>query len=446
VQDRADKQLKIDARRIFYAALQAVDPAEAVSSAMQIGDSHIEVQGHWFELTPGGRILVVGAGKGSALMADALEVLLGERIAGGVVTVKDRHALPLRTILVGEAGHPTPDRRGQAQAEQVLRMLAGTTTEDLVLCVISGGGSALWPLPAPGLTLADKMQTTSALLACSAPISDINCVRKHISRIKGGQLARSAAPATVISLILSDVIGDPFDAIASGPTAPDPTTYAEALRIAQSCAGSVRPAQSVIEHLERGTRGEYPETPSVDDPCFATVHNFIVGNNELALQAAARAAKRAGYQPVVEDKPVDCQAHEAVPMLLAKAKAIQEDNDPVSPPACIIAGGETTVALGDSTGKGGRNQEMALAAAIDLKGQDGIAFLAGGTDGTDGPTDAAGAVVDGETVGRGQKLGRDAREYLANHDSYSYFSKMEEHIITGPTLTNVMDVNLVLVK
>jgi len=446
MQVRAHNQLKTDARRIFYAALQAVDPAEAVSSALRVGHNHIEVQGHRFTLSPQGRILVVGAGKGSALMADALEMMLGERIAQGLVTVKDRHALPLRKILVGEAGHPTPDRRGQAQAEQVLRMLAGATTEDLVLCVISGGGSALWPSPAPGLTLADKMQTTSALLACSAPISDINCVRKHISRIKGGQLARAAVPATVISLILSDVIGDPFDAIASGPTAPDPTTYAEALRIARGCDGSVRPPQSVIEHLERGMRGEHRETPSADDPCFAKVHNFIVGNNELALQAAAFAAERAGYQPVVESKPVDCLAREAVPVLLAKANNIRENSDPVPPPACIIAGGETTVALGDSTGRGGRNQEMALAAAIDLMGREGIAFLAGGTDGTDGPTDAAGAVVDSATVNNGQKLGRDARQHLANHDSYSYFSKMEEHIITGPTLTNVMDVYLVLIK
>ncbi len=442
--NRSGRRLLSDARRIFSAALQAVDPGQAVRRALRVDRDAVQIIGDRLLLPDMGKLWVVGAGKGSAAMAAAEEDLLGDRISGGRVTVKYGYGVPLKKVTLGEAGHPRPDERGLEEARAVLGLLAATGPDDLVICLISGGGSALWPAPAEGISLTDKMQTTKALLSCGATINQMNCVRKHISRIKGGQLARHAAPSTVVALILSDVIDDPLDVIASGPTAPDPSTYAEAWEIIRLFGLEGELPDSVTKHIREGAQGLHEETPKPGDPLFARVKNYIIGNNRLALDAAAREAEKAGYHPLILSSSMRGEARETVRALVSIGEEVKNSGRPVSPPACLIAGGETTVTLGESAGKGGRNQEMALAAAIELSEKSGLVFLAAGTDGTDGPTDAAGAVVDGQTVVRGQKLKRNAQQYLARHDAYSYFTGMDEHIITGPTRTNVMDVYLLL--
>ncbi len=432
------------ATRIFAAGLRAVDPAKAVRRAVQVDGNALLVAGRTFDLS--GRVFVIGAGKGSGAMAAAVEGLLPERIFAGRVTVKYGYGVPTKIIVQGEAGHPRPDERGAREAGETLRLLKQTGPDDLVLCLISGGGSALWPAPSAGISLADKMRVTDALLACGAAIEQINCVRKHISRIKGGQLARAAAPARVISLILSDVIGDPPAVIASGPTAPDPSTYAEALDVVGLFNLESELPNSVMEHLRDGVRGRHEETPKPGDPLFGRVQNVIIGSNRLALDAAVIEAEKAGYHPLVLSTSMRGEAREVARVMMAVGEEAAKSGRPVPLPACILAGGETTVTLCEKSGRGGRCQEMALAAALELAERSGICFLAAGTDGTDGPDDAAGAVVDGNTIANGLKLGRDARDYLARHDAYSYFSNMDEHIKTGPTRTNVMDLYMVLVE
>jgi len=443
--DTANTRLLADAKRIFDAALEAVDPAEAVRCALLVKQDSIEIAGDQYDISRKGKIWVVGAGKGSAAMAAALEELLGDRISGGQVTVKYGYGVPLREISLGEAAHPEPDERGLEYARETLDLLAATGPDDMVICLISGGGSALWPAPAEGVSLEDKIETTEALLACGAAINQINCVRKHISRIKGGRLAQAAAPSVVVSLILSDVIGDPLDVIASGPTAPDPTTYADALEVIEQHALQDKLPGSVLRHLQEGAHGVHQETPQPGDPLFVCVKNYIIGSNQLALEAAEREAEKAGYHPLILSSSMRGEARETARALVAIGEEVAKSGRPVPAPACLIAGGETTVTLTASAGRGGRNQEMALVAALELDGNSGLAFLAAGTDGTDGPTDAAGAAVDGRTVADGHKLGRDAQQYLARHDAYSYFAGLKEHIKTGPTRTNVMDIYLLLV-
>lgn len=419
-------KLRDDAMDIFGAALQASDPAEAVRRHFPPPD----------ELERFRKIWVVGGGKASAVMAAAVERLLGDRIEGGAIAIKDGHGAPVERIHLRECSHPVPDERGVAAAREILSIAQEATVDDLVICCLSGGASALLPLPAPGITLADKQETTRLLLASGATIHEINSIRKHLSAIKGGQLATAAYPATVLSLILSDVIGNNLDVIGSGVTAPDSSTYADAVAVLQKYGILDRVPLAVRERL---TNPCSPETPKQDNPAFARTRNIIVGSSDLALSAAAERAKTLGYNTLVLSSFIEGETRDVARVHAAIAKEIDAFGRPLSRPACLISGGETTVTL-RGNGKGGRNQEFVLAAAIDIAGMKNVCVLSGGTDGTDGPTDATGAICDGDTLQRGP----DAIDFLARNDSYSYFESLGDLIKTGPTGTNVMDVRIVI--
>jgi glycerate 2-kinase len=419
------RQLRRHALAIFRASLAAADPEDAVRR-------HLKK----LKTSQYRHIYVVGGGKAGASMARAVERSLGPRITAGLVNVKDGHTARLRRIELNECGHPVPDARGIAGAERIARIAASAQADDLVLCLISGGASALLPLPAPPVTLEEKQSVTRLLLACGATIHEINAVRKHISLIKGGQLARLAAPATVESLLLSDVIGDDLDVIGSGPTAPDASTFTSAAGILAKYGIAGRVPASVRQRLAQGE----PETPKPGDPIFRRVRNTIVGSNRLALDAAARKATELGYKALVLASAIEGETRDIAGMHAAIAREIVQTGRPAKPPACIITGGETTVTL-KGEGLGGRNQEFVLAAAMGIAGLPGVVVFSAGTDGTDGPTDAAGAIADGDTLGRNPE----ARRFLETNDSYHYFESLGDLVKTGPTNTNVMDVRLILV-
>jgi glycerate 2-kinase len=421
--------LRKQALSIFRAGLAAADPAKAVQR-------HLEQ----LDLARYRNIYVVGAGKAGASMAQAAERVLGRRITAGLVNVKDGHLAKLRRIELNECGHPVPDERGVAGAERIAAIASEAQKDDLVVCLISGGGSALLPLPAAPITLEEKQSVTRLLLACGADIHEINTVRKHISRIKGGQLARLAAPAAVEALLLSDVIGDNLDVIGSGPTAPDASTYGDAVRILEKYAILGRVPASVRERIEEGDRGNIPETPKPEDAVFRRVRNSIVGSNRLALERAAGRARELGFRTMVLASEIQGETREIARMHSAIAREVVSSGQPVRPPACFITGGETTVTI-KGAGLGGRNQEFVLAAAIDIAGLPGVVVFSAGTDGSDGPTDAAGAVADGDTCGRNPE----ARRFLDANDSYRYFESLGDLVITGPTNTNVMDVRIILI-
>ncbi len=395
-------------------------------------------------------------------MAAAIADVLGKRLTEGIVVVKYGHTLadPAATgpIEILEAGHPVPDQAGLRGAGRIVDLLRGATGRDLVLCLISGGGSALMTSPVPGVSLADLQTLTRVLLGCGATINEFNTVRKHISQLKGGQLARLASPATVVSLILSDVVGDPLDVIASGPTVPDPTTFADAWAVLTHYGVENEVPASITRHLAAGLDGTIPDTPKPGDPIFDRVQNVVVGSNRIAARAAAEEAQKLGFNTTLLTTFVEGEAREVGRLVagLAKGLAREEsvyrpaDGRPqevvrLSPPACLVLGGETTVTLrGD--GKGGRNQEMALAAALSLAGWKGVLVACLATDGTDGPTDAAGAFADGTTIARATDLGLDAQAYLARNDAYHFFQKLDDLILTGPTKTNVNDLILVFAE
>ena len=424
-----EARLRRLALAIFKAALRAANPAEGVAGRLARED-----------LTRYRHIYVVGAGKAGAAMARAAERVLGRPIARGLVNVKYGHVAPLRRIELNECGHPVPDQRGVEGAQRIAEIASSAGLDDLVLCLISGGASALLPLPADPVTLDEKQEVTKLLLACGASIHEINAVRKHISRIKGGQLARLAWPARVLSLLLSDVIGDDPDVIGSGPTAPDASTFASARAILEKYGIFHRVPASVRERTESGVRSEIPETPKRGERIFTRVRNVVIGSNRLAVDAAAARARQLGFRTLVLSTFVEGETREIARMHAAIAKEIVHAGRPLKPPACIITGGETTVTLrGD--GLGGRNQEFALSAAIDIAGLANVVVLSAGTDGSDGPTDAAGAIADGRTLARNPR----APEFLARNDSYRYFESLGDLIVTGPTHTNVMDVRLILV-
>lgn len=427
-----------DARRVFRAAVASASPREAVLRHLRVEDDVLIAGRRRYRLKQVERIWVVGAGKASAAMAQGVESVLGKRIAGGAITVKYGHGARLRRATLTEAGHPVPDSVGVSGAERVAAIAGAAGKHDLVIALISGGASALLVLPAEGITLAEKQEVTRLLLACGASIHEINAVRKHLSRLKGGQLAVTAAPARVLALLLSDVIGDDLDVIGSGPAAPDASTFAGALAVLERYDLVARVPISVRERLERGTKGEIAETPKPADSVFQRVQNLVVGSNAQAVEEAANMARSLGYRPLVLTTSLDGEAREQARMLVAIAREVQASGRPVRSPACLLAGGETVVTL-RGEGKGGRNQEFALAAALALRGTKNIAVLAAGTDGTDGPTDAAGAIVGSLSVARALEQGLNADEFLARNDSYSFFLQTGELLRTGPTGTNVMD-------
>lgn len=435
---RREKHLRETARRVFRAAVASASPREAVLRHLRFDEDTLVAGRHRYSPASMRRVWLLGAGKASAAMAQGVERVLGKRITGGVITVKDGHGARLRRVSIVEAGHPVPDARGLAGAERIAEFADRAEEGDLVIAVISGGASALLVRPAEGITLAEKQETTRLLLASGASIHEINTVRKHLSALKGGQLARRASPARVLALLLSDVIGDDLDVIGSGPAAPDSSSFGDALRALDTFHLRKRVPAAVRRRLEAGARSEIPETPKPGDPLFKRVRNLIVGSNALAVGEAARMAKSLGFRPMVLTTSLDGEAREQARMLVAMARESRKTGRPAKPPLCLLAGGETVVTL-RGNGKGGRNQEFALAAALAAQGMDGVAILAGGTDGTDGPTDAAGAIVTGHTVARGEALGLPAKSFLASNDSYSYFERTGELLRTGPTGTNVMD-------
>jgi len=426
---------------IFNEAIHGVEPSRLVR-----GHIH-EISDRSFK-----RLLVIGFGKASLQMAKAVEDVVEEdMVTGGIVITKYGHILTSRhpgppNLKLFEAGHPVPDENGVRATEEILRLLRRADEETLILCLISGGGSALLVSPYNGITLSEKQEVTELLLNAGADITELNAVRKHLSRVKGGRLAEIAYPAVVISLILSDVIGDRLDVIASGPTAPDPTTYADTIDVLDKYHLTDIVPQNVMDILRKGRAGHIPETPDKNSPVFVNVKNIIIGNNLLALESARRCAIGMGYRAEIISSELSGEARDAGMWLASEARKFRSaEARKHKKPLCLISGGETTVTVkGD--GLGGRNMELALSFAIEIEGVDGITLLSAGTDGTDGPTDAAGAIVNGRTVLNAKEIGLNPQDYLNNNDSYNFFKKTGELFITGPTGTNVMDMQLILVE
>jgi glycerate 2-kinase len=432
--------------RILLSALQAVDPAQAVRSHLQRRGDFLDFSGDRVNLSEIGKIYVVGAGKAGAPMALCLVDMLGDRLSSGIIIVKDGYQPApgnnaLGKIEILQAGHPIPDQRGVQATNRLFELLNLTRKGDLVICLISGGGSALLVNPVPGVSLEDIQILTEELLSCGANIQEINTLRKHLDQVKGGNLARHAAPANLLTMILSDVVGNPVDIIASGPTVPDPSTFADANAIIQKYDLSQKIPSSITTHLKDGEQAEVPETPKPSDPLFKNTRNVIIGSNIQAANAAIEQAQAEGFHTLLLTTYLQGEARQAGKMLAAIARQIDASGQPIARPACLVAGGETTVTL-QGNGKGGRNQEVALGAVEDMAGLHTTALVTLATDGSDGPTDAAGAVVTGETFRRGLDLGINPEEYLRNNDAYQYFKVLGDLLVTGPTYTNVNDLNL----
>jgi hydroxypyruvate reductase len=425
---------RVAALAVWEAALAAAAAAPLVRDALHLSGDRLRAGPLTLDLGAVRWIFVLGAGKAGATMAQAVEDILADRIGPGLVVVKDGYSRPTTRIPVVEAGHPIPDTRGLSAAARLLGLAREATADDLVLVLISGGGSALLPAPAAPVTLDEKRRVTGLLMAAGADIRELNAVRKHLSEIKGGRLAQAAAPARVLTLALSDVIGNPLDVIASGPTAPDPTTFADALAVIDR--RRVEAPASVQARLAAGARGEVAETPKPEDPIFDRVTNLVIGDNSVVVEAAARRARELGYEPVVLSRELAGEAREAARALVARVRQLR-------PPACLIAGGETTVTVRGG-GLGGRCQEFALAAALEIQGDPEVTVLAAGTDGTDGPTTAAGAIADGATTRRGAGRGLEARASLEANDAFAFFRGVGDLVTPGPTGTNLLDLYLLV--
>jgi glycerate 2-kinase len=422
---------------VLKAALEAVDPAAAIRRTVQRDGDRLLIGGREYDLSRVRRVLVVGAGKASAPMAAEIEKLVPE--VEGCVSVRYGYSAPTQHIAIREAGHPVPDEAGVAATREIADLLRQADQRDLVLCLISGGGSALLTLPS--VSLHDLQHTTDALLRSGATINQINTVRKHLDTVKGGGLARLAQPAPVIALVLSDVVGNPLDAIASGPTVPDTTTWADAARVLDTFELWNRVPESVSQRLSDGLAGRLPDTPKPGDPLFDQGQTEVVASNLVACEAAAEAAGRLGLATQVLTTCIEGEAREVARVLAGVLREVDASGHPLPRPCCVIAGGETTVTV-RGRGKGGRNQELALAAAIPLDGVPDVLLASIGTDGSDGPTDAAGAWVDGSTVERAAAHHLDPLAYLANNDAYTFFERLGALIVTGPTRTNVNDLYL----
>jgi glycerate 2-kinase len=426
--------------RIIAAALAAVEPGAAVGRALARDGRRLTVGGRSWTLPERGRLLVVGAGKAGLPMARAVADRAGDLIGAGCVVVKEGHAGvdQVGPIAIREAGHPLPDERGVAAAQAIGAIVDSAGPDDLVLALLSGGASATLVAPSPGLSLADLQAATDLLLACGAPIGVINALRKHCEELKGGRLAQRAGPAAVAALIISDVVGSPLDVIASGPTVPDPTTYADVLAALgrYGVAGAMPPA--VLGHLRAGSRGERPETPKPADPGWARVSNSLVASNEDARRAVAALGRAEGWAVVELEEPIEGEAGLAGQELGRRLRRLAAN---IERPTLLLGGGETTVSLAGvaSGARGGRNQELALAAALELDGIANAALLALATDGGDGASPAAGALAGGDTLARARALGLDAAAALRSHNSYPFWSALGDAVLLGPTLTNVND-------
>ena len=446
--------------QIFTAGVDRVDPYALVRDALQLEDTLLKIDTkHFhqvFDLPENNRLLVVGAGKATARMALAVEHVCGPRINAGCIVVKYGHTEALNTIRTLEAGHPVPDDRGVRGAREILSLCEKADENTLVLNLISGGGSALLANPCRhridrqymDLTLPEKQSVTRRLLACGATIDEINCIRKHLSGIKGGRLSLAISPAVSLSLILSDVVGDHLDVIASGPTVPDPTTYADMEAILDKYRLSDKIPPKIMELVTLGKAGRLPETPKPGDPIFADSTNVLIGTNYLSLQAAAERASQLGFKPVILSSQITGEAREVAKVLYGIGKDARQRQLLGSGNLCVICGGETTVTI-RGKGKGGRNQEMALAFLAEMKRSpaeaEGIYFLSGATDGNDGPTDAAGACVSKELLELARAAGLNINAYLNDNNAYPFFDRIAHLVKTGPTNTNVCDLQLMLV-
>jgi hydroxypyruvate reductase len=450
--------LRADAEAIFRAALERVDPVPMMRRVLRLDGDLLRVETEEtsaaYDLARFDRVVVTGAGKASARMALAVEALLGDRLAGGLVVVKAGHVERLRHVRLVEAAHPVPDATSVRAAEELLAFAATLDERTLVLTLISGGGSALLCAPAVGadgrplLSLEEKQAVTRALLGCGATIHELNCVRKHLSRIKGGRLARAYGAATSLDLILSDVVGDDLDVIASGPTVADPTTYADALAVIARHRLADRIPAAALRVLEDGAAGRLPETPKPGAPELARARDVLVGTNHQALLAAEARARALGYRTLVLTSRLTGEAREAALLLLGVGEDVARRGVPLSPPACVIAGGETTVTL-RGRGKGGRNQELALAVMarmLQARASPRLLLLAASTDGNDGPTDAAGAFASVGLAEAARARGLEPEPFLAENDSYAFHDRAGTLLRTGPTNTNVSDVAILLVR
>ncbi len=442
MESRKQEGIRDELLGIAREALRAADPETCLRRAVGLEEEALRVGERLYPLSELGRILVVGFGKASARLAAALEGVLGGLVGSGLVVTADGYSVPTERIEVVEAAHPLPDERGLAAAQRISELVSQAGEGDLVIVLISGGGSALLTLPAPGITLGDLARTNELLIRSGATIQEINAVRKHLSQLKGGQLARLAWPAQVVSLIISDVPGDPLDVIASGPTAADPTTFRDAAAVLNKYGLWDEIPKSVRARIEAGLAGEVPDTPKPGDSVFERVQNLIIGSGRLVAEEAVAAAERRGFSSLLLTTTMEGEAREVGRLLVSLAREMARYGRPLSPPAVLILAGETTVAV-RGEGLGGRNQELALAAALAMRGLSGAALLALGTDGRDGPTDAAGGLVDGGTVERLRAAGVDPQGALADNDSYHALAAAGDLVKTGPTGTNVADLVLV---
>ncbi|MGA9351542.1 MAG: glycerate kinase [Anaerolineae bacterium] len=438
------RERREQALAILSAALEAVDPVHAIKHQMSLSGETLRIGQRVYDLGRYQNIYVIGGGKAGGSMAEAVEEILGQHVTAGLVNVKYGYGAETEIIRLNEAGHPIPDAAGMAGTKQMAELARKATDEDLIICLISGGGSALMTLPTEGITLTDVKSLTDAFLRCGATTNEINAVRKHLSQIKGGNLARLAYPAEIVSLILSDVVGNPLDVIASGPTVPDTTTFVDAYGVIEKYGLLEELPRPIVERLQRGKKGLIPETPKEGDEVFTRTYNLIIASNEIAAEAGIAKAEELEFHSLLLSTFVEGEAREVAKVFAAVAKEILNSGRPLPRPACMVAGGETTVTIRGS-GLGGRNQEMALGAALEIAGLEDVMIIPLATDGTDGPTDAAGAIADGSTLRRAQEAGLSAIQYLANNDSYHFFQKLGDLLITGPTNTNVNDLTFTFV-
>jgi glycerate 2-kinase len=409
---------------LFRAAVQTADP-------MRIVPAHLPA-------VPRGRTLVIGAGKASAQMARAVESSWKHALQGLVVT-RYGYKVPTEQIEIVEAAHPVPDQAGHDAAVRMLRLVRGLSPDDLVLCLISGGGSSLLPLPVAGLTLSDKQQVNRALLRSGATISEMNCVRKHLSAIKGGRLGAACSPARVVTLLISDVPGDDPSVIASGPTVADPTTCADALAILQKY--SIAEPAAALDHL----RGGHDETPKPGDPRLAGAQTIMIGTPQASLEAAAQVAQAAGVTPLILSDAIEGEARDVALVHAAIARQVAAHGQPARAPCVLLSGGETTVTV-RGNGRGGRNAEFLLALVIALDAHPRVHAIACDTDGIDGTEDNAGAIAGPDSLARATALGLRAKDFLADNDGYTFFERLGDLVITGPTLTNVNDFRAILIR
>ncbi|MGA9387379.1 MAG: glycerate kinase [Candidatus Bathyarchaeia archaeon] len=438
--DRKARKLALDC---LEAAVNFVDPKQIIRSRLLLKNSTLKVGQYSFDLKKFRHVYVVGGGKASGSMATALEQILGSRITCGLVNVPKTDVNKTEIICLHEASHPIPDESGVEGARRMLEIAEQAEKDDLIICLISGGGSSLMPLPRGEISIIDKKRLTDALLKCGATINEINTVRKHISDVKGGWLAKKAYPATILNLVLSDVVGDPLDFIASGPTVPDSTTFSDAINVLKKYRLWDNASPHIRKVLADGEKGIISETPKADDETFKKVYSVIVGNNRSASLAAGECLRASGLNTLLLSATLEGEAKQAGIMLASVAREVAASGNPIPKPAGIVAGGETTVIV-TGKGLGGRNQEIPLAASLKLGGLNGVIVASLSTDGVDGPTDAAGAIADGKTMARAAKIGLKPEQFLADNDSYHFFSKLGDLIFTGPTGTNVNDVSVII--